>query len=110
DPSHLDAALPELNQRKMRATFYLIANKIDRKDEWRKILAMGHEIGNHTLDHKHVNELTPRDEEAQVVGAQNVLQKEFGVPVLTFAYPFTEVSPGLRKWVEKTCLIARNGY
>jgi peptidoglycan/xylan/chitin deacetylase (PgdA/CDA1 family) len=110
DSSHLDVAIPELNQRKMHATFYLIANRIDRKDEWRKILPAGHEIGNHTLDHKHVSELTPKDEEAQVVGAQNVLQKEFGVPVLTFAYPFTEVSLGLKKWVEKTNFIARNGY
>ena len=110
DSSHLDVAIPELNQGKMRGTFYLIANRIDRKDEWRKILTAGHEIGNHTLDHKHTSELTPKDEEAQVVGARNVLQKEFGVPVLTFAYPFTEVSPGLRKWVEKTNFIARNGY
>lgn len=110
DPSHLDVVIPELNQRKMRATFYLIANKIDRKDDWRKILAVGDEIGNHTLDHKHAADLTPADEEAQVVGAKNVLQKEFGVPVLTFAYPFVEISPGLKKNVEANHLLARGGY
>ncbi len=110
DPSHLDVAVPELNQRKMKGTFYLIANRTDRKDDWRKLLTAGHELGNHTLDHKHTNELTPKDEEAQVVGAQNVLQKEFGVPVLTFAYPFTEISPGLTKWLTKTHLLARGGY
>ena len=110
DPSHLDTAIPELDKRKMRATFYLIANRTDRKDDWRKILSAGHELGNHTLDHKHPVDLTPSDEEAQVVGAQNVLQKEFGVPVLTFAYPFTEISPGLRKSIEKTHLLARGGY
>ena len=110
DPSHLDVVVPELNQRKMHGTFYLIANKIDRKDEWRKILLAGHEIGNHTLDHKHANELTPKDEEAQVAGAKNVLQKEFGIPVLTFAYPFVEISPGLKTNVEKTHLLARGGY
>ena len=110
DPSHLDTVIPELNRRKLKGTFYLIANRIDRKDEWRKILADGHEIGNHTLDHKHINELTPKDEEAQSVGAKNVLQKEFGVPVLTFAYPFTEISPGLRSNVEKGNLLARGGY
>ncbi len=109
DPSHLDTAVPELNQRKMKATFFLIANKVDRKDEWRKILTMGHEIGNHTLDHKHATELTPQDEEAQVVGANNVLQKEFGFPVYSFAYPYLEVSPGLRNWVGKTDFLARGG-
>ena len=110
DPSHLDVVIPELNQRKMRGTFYLIANRVDRKDDWRKILEAGHEIGNHTLDHKHANELTAKDEEAQVIGARNVLQKEFGVPVLTFAYPFVEISPGLRKNVESAHLLARGGY
>jgi len=109
DSSHLDVAVPELDKRKMRGTFYLIANKTDRKDEWRKILASGHEIGNHTLDHKHPTELDSKGEEAQVSGARNVLQKEFGVPVLTFAYPFVEYTSGLKSWVEKTHLLARGG-
>lgn len=107
DPSQLDVAVPELNQRKMHGTFFLAANKITRKDEWRKILADGHEIGNQTLDHEHASELTPADEESQVVGAQHVLQKEFGVPVLTFAYPFGDVTPGLRNQVEKSHWLAR---
>ena len=110
DPSHLDVAVPELNRRKLHGTFFLIANQITRKDEWRQILKDGHEIGNHTLDHKHATGLTPEDEEAQVTGAQNVLQKEFGVPVLTFAYPFTEVTPSLEARVAKTHFLARGGY
>jgi peptidoglycan/xylan/chitin deacetylase (PgdA/CDA1 family) len=110
DPSHLDVAIPELDRRHMHGTFFLIANHIDRKDDWRKILASGHEIGNHTLDHKHAKDLTPSDEESQVVGALHVLQKEFGITVYTFAYPFVEISPGLRKQVENTHLLARGGY
>jgi peptidoglycan-N-acetylglucosamine deacetylase len=110
DPSHLDVVIPELNKRHLHGTFFLIANKIDRKDDWRKILADGHEIGNHTLDHKHASELTPQDEEAQVVGAQNVLQKEFGIAIYSFAYPFVEISPGLKAQVAKTDLLARGGY
>jgi peptidoglycan/xylan/chitin deacetylase (PgdA/CDA1 family) len=107
DPAHLDVAIPELNERKMHGTFFLIANRIDRKDEWRRILEEGHEIGNHTLDHKHAGELTPADEESQVVGAQHVLQKEFGVQVLTFAYPYGEGTPGLRAQIQKGHLLAR---
>jgi peptidoglycan/xylan/chitin deacetylase (PgdA/CDA1 family) len=109
DPSHLDVAIPELNKRKMKGTFFLIANKVERKDEWRSILKEGHEIGNHTLDHKHPKELTEKEANAQVVGARNVLQKEFGVPVDTFAYPFTEMTPDLRRWVERSSLFARGG-
>ena len=65
--------------------------------------------GNHTLDHLHANTLTPSDENAQVAGAQNVLQKEFGVPIYSFAYPFSEATSGLKGWVEKTSFIARGG-
>lgn len=110
DPSHLDVAVPELDKRGMKATFFLIANQTGRKDEWRKIIAKGHEIGNHTLDHLHPADMTPDQQEAQVVGANHVLQKEFGVQVRSFAYPFTEIRPRLKAAVEKTDLVARGGW
>ena len=110
DPSHLDVVIPELNRRGLHGTFFLIANRTDRKDEWRQALKAGHELANHTLDHLHANQLNPGQEESQVSGAQAVLQKTFGIPVLTFAYPYTEVSPGLLKWVQQDCFIARGGY
>jgi peptidoglycan-N-acetylglucosamine deacetylase len=108
-PSQLDMAIPELNRRKMQGTFFLAANRIERKDDWHKILSMGHEIGNHTLDAKHVRELTEGTEEAQVAGAQHVLQKEFGIPIYSFSYPYSEITPNLENWVEKTHLLARGG-
>lgn len=111
DPSHLDVALPELDARGIKATFFLIGNKIDRKDDWRKLIAAGHEIGNHSLDHIHTADMkTSRDVEAQVVGAQNVLQKEFGVALYTYAYPYTETTPEMEALVAKTHLLARGGW
>ncbi len=107
--SQLDAAVPELNKRQMRATFFLIANRITRKDEWRKLLVQGHEIGNHTLDHKHASELTSNDAESQVLGAHHVLQKEFGIPMGTFAYPYSEITPELKSQVGKCYWLARGG-
>jgi peptidoglycan/xylan/chitin deacetylase (PgdA/CDA1 family) len=109
DPIHLDLVIPELNRRQLHATFFIIANKVDRKDEWRLALKSGHEIGNHTLDHLHANTLSPKETNAQVVGAQNVLQKEFGIPLYSFAYPFSEAPPDFKSWVEKTSFIARGG-
>jgi peptidoglycan/xylan/chitin deacetylase (PgdA/CDA1 family) len=110
DHSHLDVAIPELDQRGMKATFFLIANQTDRKDDWRKIIAKGHEIGNHSLDHRHPAEMTAQQQEAQVVGANHVLQKEFGVQVRSFAYPFTEITSELRTALAKADLLARGGY
>lgn len=52
--SQLDNALPALNQRGLKASFYVVplseAFK-NRLDEWRQLAKQGHELGNHTLFH-----------------------------------------------------------
>jgi peptidoglycan/xylan/chitin deacetylase (PgdA/CDA1 family) len=109
DPSHLDVAIPKLNRRQLCGSFSLIANRTERDEQWGQAVKSGHEILNHTLDHLHANTLTPQGEKDQVVGAQNLLQKKFGISLYSFVYPFSEISPGLRSWVEKTSFIARGG-
>ena len=108
DDSHLDVAVPELNQRKMPGTFYLIANRLRRTEEWRGILEQGHEIGNHSLDHRRSKDLDATQEEVQVVEGRNVLEKAFGTPIRTFCYPYSDVSPGLKKWAGQSHLLARS--
>lgn len=109
DPIHLDLVIPEMNKRGLRGTFYLITGKLDRVDDWKKALASGQEIGNHTVTHRHTSELSADDEKNEVVNAKQKLQDLFGVPILTLAYPFVEISPGLRKWVEAGNFMARGG-
>jgi peptidoglycan/xylan/chitin deacetylase (PgdA/CDA1 family) len=109
DPIHLDLAIPEMSKRGLRGTFYLISGKLDRVGDWKKVTLSGQEIGNHTITHRHTSELKPEDEKAEVVDAKEKLQSLFGVPVLTLAYPFVEISPGLRKWVEAENFCARGG-
>ncbi len=110
DPSHLDTAIPELDSRDWKATFFLIANKVDRVGEWKMVFANGHELGNHSLDHGHATGLSSKEEKNQVVGARNRLALAFGVPVRVFAYPFVEITPGLKKRVEETHLGGRGGF
>jgi peptidoglycan/xylan/chitin deacetylase (PgdA/CDA1 family) len=109
DPIHLDVAIPEMNKRGLHGTFYLITGKLSRIDDWKKAVAAGQEIGNHTVTHRHTSELTPADEKNEVVDAKQKLQSLFNVPVLTLAYPYVEISPGLRKWVEAENFAARGG-
>ena len=109
DPCHLDVAVPEMAKRKLRGTFYLIAGNLTRADEWKKAAIFDQEIGNHTMTHRHVSELKPDDEKVEVVEAKDKLQRLCGVPVLTLAYPFVEISPGLKKWVEAENFAARGG-
>jgi peptidoglycan/xylan/chitin deacetylase (PgdA/CDA1 family) len=51
---HLDNAIPVLDSLGLKATFYLIAFSTSmqtRLNEWKKLAANGHELGNHTLFH-----------------------------------------------------------
>src|SRR5258708_1986270 len=57
DPIHLDVAIPEMNKRKLRGTFYLITGKLSRVEEWKAAQASGQEMGNHTVTHRHTSEL-----------------------------------------------------
>ena len=108
-PVHLDVVIPELNKRHLHATFFLIVSKTTRLDEWRKALAEGHEIGNHSVSHEHAADLTKATEELQVEDAKKFLDSNFKTDVMTFAYPYTEVSPGLEYWVKRYDIAARGG-
>jgi len=106
---HLDVAIPELNKRHLHATFFLIVSKTTRMDDWRKAQAQGHEIGNHSVSHDHAADLNKASEELQVEDAKKFLDSNFNSNILTFAYPYTEVSPGLLFWVKRYDFAARGG-
>ena len=106
---HLDVVAPELNQRHLRATFFLIVSKTTRLEDWRKLQSQGHEIGNHSVSHEHATDLTKSGEELQVEDAKKFLDSNFKSEIITFAYPYTEVSPGLLYWVKRYDFAARGG-
>jgi len=108
-PVHLDVVIPELNKRHLHATFFLIVSKTTRIDEWRAAQAQGHEIGNHSVSHEHTGDLHEQGVELQVEDAKKFLDSNFRSNILTFAYPYTEVSPGLLYWVKRYDYAARVG-
>src|ERR1700730_14437442 len=106
---HLDVVAPELNKRHLRATFFLIVSKTTRLGDWQKLQSQGHEIGNHSVTHEHATDLTKAGEELQVEDAKKVLDSNFKSDIITFAYPYAEVSPGLLFWVKRYDFAARGG-
>jgi hypothetical protein len=52
--SQLDNALPALNQRGLKASFYIVPLNLgfkSRIEEWKELARQGHELGNHSLFH-----------------------------------------------------------
>jgi peptidoglycan/xylan/chitin deacetylase (PgdA/CDA1 family) len=106
-PVQLDVAIPELNKRHLRGSFFVTVSKLTRLDEWRRAQAEGHEIGNHTVTHEHPASLSKEGEEVQVEDAKNFLDSNFNANIITFAYPYMELSPGVLFWVKKYNFAAR---
>lgn len=116
-PSHLDLAIPQLDRRGLRGTFYLNPRGHEDGDsrrpswadwlaQWHRAHAAGHELGNHSLAHPcflnrrwpggaALQDWTLADMEADVLEAQRRLASAFPSQTLTsFAYPCYETAVG----------------
>ena len=61
---HLDNAIPALDSLGLKATFYITgfsASMQSRLNDWKKIAATGHELGNHTLYHPCIGGMPGRE-------------------------------------------------
>lgn len=105
--SQLELAIPLLNDRGLRATFYLNPRGKDPGSEdwfqrwigWREVAEQGHELGNHSLTHpcsqalgnkvleRCLETMTLEEIEADVLEAEKRLRLLTGNPERSFAYP-----------------------
>jgi len=88
-----------LDSLKIKATFYVVPSAVEeRLDGWKKAVASGHEIGNHSLHHPcsgnfswsrdHALENYTIDSmEAELMTANSRIEKLLGVKPMVFAYP-----------------------
>jgi len=86
-PVHLDIAVPELDKRQLRGSFFVTVSKLTRMDDWRKAALQGHEIGNHSVSHEHPAALTKESEEIQVEDARNFLDSNFHSQIIILCLP-----------------------
>ena len=59
----------------------------------KEMSAAGWEIGSHSLTHLNETSMEPGQLRAEIVDSRKDLMNLLGVPILTFAYPFGDVSP-----------------
>ena len=67
-----------------KATFFVVGNRASYyPDELKRMAAEGHEIGNHTYEHKYLNKLGPQQIQSQINRCNDAVQAVCGVrPVL----------------------------
>ncbi len=106
-PVHLDVAVPALRKRHLRATFFLIADKTIRMDEWKRAIRDGNEIGNHSASHENPNTLSAEAGFRQVEDAQEFFKANLGVRPLTYAYPYALTTKQARDAAMRYNFLAR---
>jgi len=97
--SQADVGLPILDAHGVKATFYVSPERLEsRLPAWKKAIANGHEIGNHSLRHpctgnfawarhKALEDYTLAQMEQELTAANAVVESALGVQPVTFAYP-----------------------
>ncbi|HEV2379260.1 MAG TPA: polysaccharide deacetylase family protein [Terriglobia bacterium] len=97
--SQIDRGLALLNQHHVKVTFFVTSNNImPRLEGWKKAVADGHEIGNHSETHpctgnyafsRHnaLEDYSLQMMAAQLDGANAEIERLLGVKPRTFAYP-----------------------
>lgn len=123
--SQIDKGMRILDAYALKATFYVDIAPVQRRPvDWRRAVASGHEIGNHTLSHPcssgykaerekenpmPLESVTPEWMEGDIMAAGAEIKRLLGVTPRTFAYPcgetYTGWGQGVRSYVP---VVARN--
>ena len=97
--SQVDTGLAVLDRLGAKATFYVVPSRVEeRLDGWKKLVASGHEIGNHSLLHPctgnfkwsrdaALEDYTLERMRKELVESNRLLNEMLGVEPVTFAYP-----------------------
>ncbi len=113
-PSQLQRAVPLMEERDLRGTFYISAREDNYAETllpWKALADKGHEIGNHSFSHtcsrnfsndtaaKGLERSTIDEIEEDILRTEQRLQEIIPVPERSFAYPCyqTDVGEGLTR-------------
>ncbi len=88
-PGVTDRILDELKLRKLHATFFMIGERIAAApDLARRVLAEGHDIGNHTYTHPKLTALPESQVIAEIRKTQDIIAKEMNYSARWFRPPY----------------------
>ena len=97
--SQVDVGTALLDQYGVKGTFYVVPNSVkQRLGGWKKAVASGHEIGNHSLNHpctgnfpwsrqKALEDYTIDEMRKELISANKGIKELLGVEAKVFAYP-----------------------
>ena len=99
-PVNTPRLLDILKRRNIRATFYVVGTNARRYPGIiRRIVSEGHEVGNHTVNHKHISRINLEQVRKEVLGCQQAIVAACGVKPRTFRPPGGHTNDRLKVWL-----------
>ena len=114
DISVYQTAFPIMRKYGQTGAVYIVGNYMGTEgymsaEQIKELIAAGWEVGSHSRSHRDLTKLEPAIQRVEVVEAREVLQKATGSPVLTFAYPYGNMSPSVADYAHFAGYIAAMG-
>lgn len=120
-PSQAAVAMPLLEARGFRGTFYLIVDRLFQRGkyadlpsaplaDWQAGFRRGHEMGSHTWTHVGLDTVSAVQMQEELRAAQEILEGLFpGTPVTSLAYPFSRADAAVMQEAAHYYLTGRLG-
>ena len=97
-PGVTDFVLRQLEQRNMKATFFMVGDNVRKHPELaREVRAAGHSLGNHTFHHVNGSKTSLEDYVSEARDCQQILQEVTGEPVRIFRPPYGRITGQQKK-------------
>jgi peptidoglycan-N-acetylglucosamine deacetylase len=112
DPKWTPKVLDVLKQQNVKATFMMIGEQAqDNVGLMKRVMAEGHEIGNHTWTHPDISEISTRQMELELNLTERLFGSKLGVKPLYFRPPYSiDQEPDTNDQVSPAYLIQKMGY
>ena len=89
DPTWTPQILDILKKRNLKATFFLLGSKVEQYPRLtQRIVAEGHEIGNHTYTHRNLSEASPQQIRLELNATQRLIESITGRSTTLFRPPY----------------------
>ncbi len=119
-------AYPILQRQRFPATVFTVSGRVGSTNQWdqtgalagrpllewsdlKQMACNGIQIGAHTRTHPHLKTLSLEQAQAEIVGSREDAERELGLPVRTFAYPYGEYDTKSQAVVEQADFLGSCG-
>jgi len=101
-PTHTPRLLDILKARNVKATFYVVATNAKRYPEiMRRMIAEGHEVGNHTVTHGNLARMTPDEVRKELRLAHESIVETTGIAPRSMRPPYGSITRDQKSWIKE---------